>query len=190
MHQRRGMARFVTAGMGFLLAVLWFDLMFDVQTRGHSGEVLPLDVLASISGYYGHVTTAAYPMNRLVSTVMLLTILAVCIEIYQDRTPRWVSWGTLLLMCVSVYFTLTGTVPNAVRLGSGIDTPAVQSELARSIYADHVMAFARVLVLLGLQFYFGDSRGAAEADQEMDSAESREAPSESRSQDGSRSRTS
>jgi len=26
---------FVTAGGGFLLAVLWFDLMFDVQVLGH-----------------------------------------------------------------------------------------------------------------------------------------------------------
>jgi hypothetical protein len=26
---------FVTAGAGFLLAVLWFDLMFDVQVLAH-----------------------------------------------------------------------------------------------------------------------------------------------------------
>lgn len=29
------------AAAGFLLAVLWFDLMFDVQTRKHAGGVLP-----------------------------------------------------------------------------------------------------------------------------------------------------
>jgi hypothetical protein len=39
---------FAPAGAGFLLAVLWFDLMFDVQTRKHAGEVLPGEVLASI----------------------------------------------------------------------------------------------------------------------------------------------
>ena len=27
------MPAFVAAGAGFLIAVLWFDLMFDVQTR-------------------------------------------------------------------------------------------------------------------------------------------------------------
>ena len=27
---------FTAAGRGFLLAVLWFDLMFDVQTRQHA----------------------------------------------------------------------------------------------------------------------------------------------------------
>ena len=42
------MHAFVAAGAGFLLAVLWFDLMFDVQTRKHVGNPLPPEVLASI----------------------------------------------------------------------------------------------------------------------------------------------
>ncbi len=46
-------------GAGFLTAVLWFDLMFDVQTRQHRGDVLPGDVLASIGAYYRRVTTDA-----------------------------------------------------------------------------------------------------------------------------------
>jgi hypothetical protein len=47
------------SGAGFLLAVLWFDLMFDVQTRKSAANVLPSDVLASISAYYRRVTTEA-----------------------------------------------------------------------------------------------------------------------------------
>jgi hypothetical protein len=35
------MHTFAAAGAGFLLVVLWFDLMFDVQTRGHAGSALP-----------------------------------------------------------------------------------------------------------------------------------------------------
>ena len=35
------MTPFVTAGAGFLLAVLWFDLMFDVQALPHRGRELP-----------------------------------------------------------------------------------------------------------------------------------------------------
>src|SRR5712675_2410623 len=69
------------AGTGFLLAVLWFDLMFDVQTRKHVGNPLPPEVLASISAYYRRVTTEAYPMNRLVALIMLLTLAAICGEI-------------------------------------------------------------------------------------------------------------
>jgi hypothetical protein len=143
--------------MSFLLAVLWFDLMFDVQTRGHTGELLPPEVLTSISTYYRRVTTEAHPMNRLVSTVMVLTIIAICAEIYEGKTRWWIGWGTLAIVCVGVAFTLTRTVPNAVRLGSATDTLAIQTQLARAIYNDHVSAFARTLVLLGLQL-FAESR--------------------------------
>jgi hypothetical protein len=47
------MHAFAAAGIGFLLAVLWFDLMFDVQTRKYAGDLLPGEVLASISAYTG-----------------------------------------------------------------------------------------------------------------------------------------
>ncbi len=50
------MEAFVTAGAGFLLAVLWFDLMFDVQARGTVTD----DAIASISAYYRRVTTDAH----------------------------------------------------------------------------------------------------------------------------------
>ncbi len=145
------MSRFVAAGLSFLLAVLWFDLMFDVQTRGHTGELLPAEVLASISAYYRRVTTEAYPMNMLVSFVMLLTLLAIGAEIYEGKTRWWVGWGTLAMLAVGVSLSLTRTVPNAVRLGAATDSLAVQSELARAIYRDHVFAFARSLALLALQ---------------------------------------
>src|ERR1700730_13055087 len=91
------MHTFAAAGSGFLLAVLWFDLMFDVQTRRHTGAVLPPQVLTSISRYYRRVTTEAYPMNRLVAAVMLLTLAAICAEIVQGKNPWWVGWGSLLL---------------------------------------------------------------------------------------------
>jgi len=142
---------FVAAGLSFLLAVLWFDLMFDVQTRGHTGKLLPPEVLTSISTYYRRVTTEAFPMNRLVSSVMVLTLLATCAEIYEAKTRWWVGWGTLAILAVSVTLTLTRTVPNAVRLGSAADTLAVQTELAGAIYRDHAFAFGRTLLLLLLQ---------------------------------------
>ena len=145
------MSRYVAAGLSFLLAVLWFDLMFDVQVRGHQGELLPPEVLASISGYYGRVTTGARPMNFLVSTVMLLTILAIGLQIRERKTRWWVGWGSLAVLCTGVTLALTRTVPNAVRLGSAADSLAVQSELARAIYGDHVYAFARSAALLALQ---------------------------------------
>ena len=87
------MHSFAAAGAGFLLAVLWFDLMFDLQTRKHASDPLPPEVLASISAYYRRVTTEAYPMNRLVALVMVLTLAAICTEIVQGENPWWIEWG-------------------------------------------------------------------------------------------------
>ena len=138
------------AGTGFLLAGLWFDLMFDVQTRGHAG-VLPEHVRRSISGYYRRVTTDASPMNRLVAFAMLVTIGAIVGEILQARYPWWLSWGSLVLTAPGTVYTLWRTVPNAVRLGSAVDSAERQSVLARKIFRDHVFAFVRMTIVLGLQ---------------------------------------
>jgi hypothetical protein len=145
------MHTFAAAGASFLLAVLWFDLMFDVQTRKHAGDLLPGEVLASISAYYRRVTTDAYPMNRLVALLMVLTLAAICAEIVQGENPWWIGWVSLALAGGGFVLTITRTVPNAVRLGRGHDSQEQQSMLARAIYRDHLLSFARMIVVLGLQ---------------------------------------
>src|SRR6516164_10052610 len=100
------MSSFVAAGVGFLLAVLWFDLMFDVQTRKSAADPLPPEVLASISAYYRRVTTEAYPMNRLVALVMLLTLMAIVAEIVEGVHPWWTGWVYLALAGSGVVPTL------------------------------------------------------------------------------------
>lgn len=145
------MHAFVTAATGFLLAVLWFDLMFDVQTRGHDEEILPAEVLTSISTYYRRVTTDAFPMNRLVAAFMLVNLIAIVAEIVTASVPGWIAWGSLAIAGSGIVPSLRRTVPNAVRLGSRVDTPAEQSVLARSIYRAHKSAFARMSAVLGLQ---------------------------------------
>jgi len=83
-------------GAGFLTAVLWFDLMFDVQTRRYGGDVLPERVLASIAAYYRRVTTEATPMNRLISLVMLATLAVLLAEVVTGDTPRLISGASLV----------------------------------------------------------------------------------------------
>ena len=145
------MPTFAAAGAAFLLAVLWFDLMFDVQSRGHAGDRPPSEVLASISAYYRRVTTEAYPMNRLVALVMLLTLAAIVAEIVEGVHPWWTGWVSLALAGSGVVPTLRRTVPNARRLGSAHDTPEMQSTLARAICRDHLFSFGRTSLVLGLQ---------------------------------------
>jgi hypothetical protein len=130
---------------------LWFDLMFDVQVRRQAADPLPPDVLASISAYYRRVTTDAYPMNRLVALVMLLTLAAIAAEIAGSSVPWWIGWGSIAVALSGFVPTLTRTVPNARRLGSGQDAPDGQSTLARAIYRDHRLSFARMSLVLGLQ---------------------------------------
>jgi len=138
-------------GAGFLLAVLWFDLMFDVQARGHPATDVPAEVRASIAAYYARVTTAARPMNRLVALAMLITIGAVGAELVQGNLPRGRSSIALVLMIGAVGLAAGRTVPNAVRLGHGADDAARQSQLVRTILVDHVLCFAAVVVVLALQ---------------------------------------
>ena len=143
---------FVTAGAGFLLAVLWFDLMHDVQVRGHDAAAdLPEPVLASIAGYYARVTTAARPMNRLVALAMLATLVAVIVEIVEGLDPAWLPWTTLVLALLPIGLAGGRTVPSAVRLGTRRDPVAEQSRLARTIFGDHLICLACISVGLILQ---------------------------------------
>jgi hypothetical protein len=142
---------FVTAGGGFLLAVLWFDLMFDVQILAHRDGELPESVLASIAGYYGRVTTAARPMNRLIAAVMLATLAAIVVEIARGYHPHWVGWASIALAIAPIGLAATHTVPNAVRLGGRGDGVQRQSRLARSICRDHVLQFAAIAALVAVQ---------------------------------------
>ncbi|HTQ68732.1 MAG TPA: hypothetical protein VMI13_08575 [Solirubrobacteraceae bacterium] len=145
------MKAFVSAGAGFLLAVLWFDLMFDVQVLRRPAGDLDEPVLASIAGYYRRVTTTAAPMNRLVAAVMLLTLGAIVAEIAAGHAPAWVGWVSLALAAVPIGVAGARTVPSAVRLGARRDPPPRQSELARAICRQHLFCFGSIAALLVVQ---------------------------------------
>jgi hypothetical protein len=145
---------FVSAGAGFLLAVLWFDLMFDVQVLGHHGVTLPDGVLDSIAGYYARVTTAARPMNRLVATVMLATLAAVVVEIARGEPHAWLAWVSLALAACPTALAGARIVPSAVRLGARVDSLERQSRLAREIFNGHVLCALLIAALLALQLSF------------------------------------
>jgi hypothetical protein len=145
------MIPFVTAGAGFLLAVLWFDLMFDMQVAGHHAGELSEDVLASVSSYYRRVTTAARPMNRLIAVVMLATLASIVAEIIDHETSNWVAWVSLALATGAILTAALCTVPSAVRLGTRRDGIDRQSALARSILRQHLVCIAAILTVLVLQ---------------------------------------
>jgi hypothetical protein len=146
---------FVCAGGGFLLAVLWFDLMFDVQAIGRGGEQLPEDVLAPIAAYYARVTTAAGAMSKLVAVAMAGTLAAIGAQIAGGQQEAWLPWVSLALALGAILLAGSRTVPQAVRLGTRADPPARQSALARSILREHLACAGAIALLLVLQLAFG-----------------------------------
>jgi hypothetical protein len=131
--------------------VLWFDLMFDVQVRGHAEPELPAAIRTSIATYYARVTTAARPMNRLVALTMLVTIGALTAELFGDDLPLWRAALALVLTLGAVGLAGARTVPNAVRLGGQTDDTLEQSRLARSVLRDHLICNSAIFAVLLLQ---------------------------------------
>ncbi|MGE2722234.1 hypothetical protein [Mycolicibacterium celeriflavum] len=134
---------------GFLLAVLWMDLMFDSQVLSHrTAAELPEPVLSSIADYYRCATTTSRPMNYGIAGVMavLLGILA----------ARWVTEPALalavptVLAAAPILWAAVHTVPSARRLGGRTDDAAGQTRLARAIFRDHVLCLASICAFLVL----------------------------------------
>jgi hypothetical protein len=141
----------VCAGAGFLLAVLWMDLMFDVQVLRREAGENTAEAVGSIAAYYRRVTTKARPMNRLVATVMVGTIAAIVVEVARGSQPAWAGWTSLGLAVAAVALAALRTVGNAVRLGAQVDDPARQRALAQSIGYDHIFCLVAIGSLLVLQ---------------------------------------
>ena len=142
----------IASAAGFLIAVLWFDLMFDVQVLRYRRERdVPETVLDSISAYYHRVTTSASPMGRLVGMVMLALLLALVVQAVRGDAPAWVSVVSIAAALVGVGLAGFRVFRRARRLGSRTDPTDVRSEMARGILRDHLVCLASMVTLLAAQ---------------------------------------
>ena len=139
----------LTACAGFLLAVLWMDLMFDTQ-GGLRGEDPDESVMASIAAYYRRATTTSQPMATLIAVVMGVMLVCLAVEAWRGERPTWVLIASAVLAGGPILLAMLRTVPSAVRLGRHADTPAEQSRLARAIYRDHIVCLAGMAAFLVL----------------------------------------
>lgn len=134
----------LAAGGAFLSAVVWMDLMFDVQVFRHPGPGdLPEAVLASVAAYYRRVTTDADPMSRLVGLVMILTATDALLDL-RHTTARALRAVAAALCLLPITLATTRVFPNAIQLGKRLGDLATQSALARSIATDHVACFTAI----------------------------------------------
>jgi hypothetical protein len=146
------MTEIITASAGFLVAVLWFDLMFDVQVLAHrrSPEV-PESVTESIATYYRRVTTTASPMGTLVGVVMAVLLITLVVQAATAEAAVWVSAVSIAAAAAAIGLAMARVFPRAGRLGERSQPQAEQSEIARSIFRDHVLCLAAMVTLLGVQ---------------------------------------
>lgn len=136
---------------GFLLAILWMDLIFDTQLWRYRHEAeLPEAVLDSIAGYYRRATTTSRPMPHLIAAVMAILLCGLIIEIIRWRDPIWVAPLATLFAAAAIIPAAIRTVANAVRLGARTDSLLEQSRLARSILRDHLASAAFMLTFVVL----------------------------------------
>jgi hypothetical protein len=149
------MTALAAAGGGFLLAVLWMDLLFDVQVLRHrAAAVLPEDVLASIAAYYRRVTTTARPLGHLVALTMIVTTGAAAVTLFRGGAPLWMRAASVALVAAPAALAGRRIVPDAVRLGARTDTPEVQTALARAICRGHLLCLASIAAFVALQVAF------------------------------------
>ena len=132
------MQAFATACTGFLLAVLWFDLMHDVLARG----VVTDGDLTTIQRYYRRVTTDASPMNRLVLVAMLGLLAALVAELAGDSVPRWAPITSLVLAVPPIVLSR-----KVVRMAKALSTTAE----AKTILRDHLLCLACMTGVLVVQ---------------------------------------
>jgi hypothetical protein len=146
------MTALLAAGGGFLLAVIWMDLMFDVQAlRAPRGAPLADTAIASIAGYYRRVTTEARPMNLLITLVMAVTVLGTLHQLVRGDGSFLLRLTALLLCVVPIVLALGRVFPNAARLGTRSEPREVHERLAREIAWAHVACFAAMLLFVAIQ---------------------------------------
>lgn len=147
------MTALLAACGGFLLAVLWMDLIFDTQVLGKPREngALPEPVLASIAAYYRRATTDSFPMSRLIAAVMGVAVLGSAWALFAGRGALLLRLLALTLVLGPTALAATRVVPNAVRLGARRDDPATQTSLARAICRDHLVCLAGIAAFLATE---------------------------------------
>jgi hypothetical protein len=132
------------------------DLIFDTQVLRHRGtDELPESVLDSVSAYYHRATTTSRPMSQLIALVMVILLAALGFRwaFAVDSPagdPGWLLAASTVLAGFPILLALARTVPNAVKLGNRVGSPAELSRRARSICRDHLVCFGCMSAFLVL----------------------------------------
>jgi hypothetical protein len=128
---------FATLCAGFLLAVLWFDLMHDVASSTD---------LETVRRYYRRVTTDAYPMNLLVFVVMLGLLATLVVELLGESVSTWAAVMSLVFAVPPILVSRV-TVRMAKEVGTGRGGP----HQAQLILRQHLFCLVSISAVVTVQ---------------------------------------
>jgi hypothetical protein len=136
--------------IGFMMAVLYIDLMFDVSAAPYrrTKTALPSEVLDPITHYYGRITQNPYVLMF----VMLTAAICIGAEIVFGLAPRWVGYSSLFLMGLSMVTGTLKVIPTAQRLGSGNDSAEARTRMVHSMLPFHLVLLINIILLAAIQF--------------------------------------
>lgn len=143
----RRLARGLAACGGFLLAVLWMDLLFDVQVLGGAPSPAALE---SIRAYYWRATIDAGAMPHLIAIVMLAATLGAIVQARRGTGPRMRRGLRAALIIAPIALAIGMIFPDARELAQTQDAGR-QVQLATRICYAHLAAFGAVATFVALQ---------------------------------------
>jgi hypothetical protein len=136
--------------IGFMIAVLYMDMVFDVSAlpyrKTHAN--LPEHVLGPIVTYYKYITKNPY----LLIFVMLTTATCLISQVVYDLKPKRVAYSSLVLFILLMSITILKVIPTAQRLATGKDSKEKQTRMVHSIFPYHVTFLIVVIFLAVLQY--------------------------------------
>jgi hypothetical protein len=136
--------------IGFMMAVLYIDLMFDVSAVPYrkTKAVLPKEILDPITHYYGRITQNPFVLTF----VMLTTTTCIGAQIVYGLASRWVGYSSLFLIGLSMVTATLKVIPTAQRLGSAKDPEEARTRMVHSLLPAHILLLINILLLAAIQF--------------------------------------
>ena len=135
--------------LGFCLAIIYIDLVFDVSALPYrrTNTALPASILTPIATYYRYVTKNPW----LLIFVMSVALTCIVAQVLLRLAPPWVGYSSLAIFGLIALLAMAKVIPGAQRLASGKESVEEQTRLAHSLLAYHLVFLVLVLSLAVLQ---------------------------------------
>ncbi len=136
--------------IGFFIAVLYMDLVFDISALPYrnSKSSLPKEILEPIVMYYAYITKNPY----LLVFCLLTAAGSIAAQIVFHQVKPAVGYASAVLIGSIMMLGMVKVIPAAQRLASRKDDAEKQSKIVRGLFPSHVVILILTLSLALLQF--------------------------------------